>query len=257
MSKFLLRHGLRMRNKSWGVTRRTWLGSLTFEHVHQQQAFQTYLHALDLVDRRLDALERDLDAAAKDGPWAPLVARLRCLCGIDTLTALGLVAEIGTDWSRFKSAEQFMSYVGLVQSECSSGSRAARARSRRPVTLTSAGCSSRPRGISASAPASARHSLRANAAKTHSCSSAPGAPSSACTAAGAGWPRAASRTRRSSSRPPAARRVRLGDRDRPTTQEHLTTNHEPPSRAEAADAPTDTENPRRLYAALPASDPRS
>src|SRR3954453_1751828 len=34
MSKFLLRHGLGMPNKSWGVTRRRWLGSLTFEHVH-------------------------------------------------------------------------------------------------------------------------------------------------------------------------------------------------------------------------------
>jgi len=30
MSKFLPRHGLRMPNKSWGVTRRAWLGSLTF-----------------------------------------------------------------------------------------------------------------------------------------------------------------------------------------------------------------------------------
>ena len=33
------------------------------------------------------------------------------------------------------------------------------------------------------------------------------------------------------------------------------TNHQP-AWAEAADAPTDTENPRRLYAALPAGDPR-
>jgi transposase len=118
MSKFLLRHGLRMPNKSWGGTRRRWLGSLTFEHHHQQQAFQTYLHALDLVDRRVEQLERELDRAAQEGPWAGLVARLR---GIDTLTALGLVAEIGTDWSRFQTAEQFMSYVGLVPSEHSSG----------------------------------------------------------------------------------------------------------------------------------------
>jgi transposase len=78
MSKFLLRHGLRMPNKSWGATRRKWLGSLWFEYVHQQ-AFQTYLHALDLVDRRIEALERDLDAAAKNGAWVELVARLRCL----------------------------------------------------------------------------------------------------------------------------------------------------------------------------------
>jgi transposase len=44
----------------------------------------------------LEALEHDLDAAAQDGPWRELVARLRCLRGIDTLTALGLVAEIGS-----------------------------------------------------------------------------------------------------------------------------------------------------------------
>src|SRR5947208_15582640 len=59
MSKFLLRHGLRMPNKSWGVTRRRWLGSLSFEHVHQRQAFQNYLHILDLVDCRIEQLERD------------------------------------------------------------------------------------------------------------------------------------------------------------------------------------------------------
>jgi transposase len=121
MSKFLLRHGLRMPNRSWGVTRRRWLGSLSFEFVHQQQAFQTYLHALDLVDRRVEQLERELDRAAQQGPWRELLARLRCLRGVDTLTALGLVAEIGTDWSRFATAERFMSYVGLVPSERSSG----------------------------------------------------------------------------------------------------------------------------------------
>ena len=181
MSKFLLRHGLRMPNKSWGVTRRKWLGSLTFTYAHQQQAFQTYRHAFDLVDRRIEALEPQLDAAATNGPWRELVARLRCLRGVDTLTALGLVAEIGSDWSRFKTAEQFMSYVGLVPSECSSG------QSRRQGSITKAGNGHvrrlliEARGISANAPASARSSP-ASAAKTRSCSSAPGAPSNACTA---------------------------------------------------------------------------
>jgi len=121
MSKFLLRHALRMPNKSWGVSRRSWLGSLSFEHAHQQQAFQTYLHALDLVDRRIEHLEAELDRAALEGPWCELVARLRCLRGIDPLTALGVLAEIGLDWNRFKTAEQFMSFVGLVPSERSSG----------------------------------------------------------------------------------------------------------------------------------------
>ena len=49
-----------------------------------------------------------------------LVARLRCLRGIDTLSALALVAEIG-DFNRFRAAEEFMAFVGLVPSEHSSG----------------------------------------------------------------------------------------------------------------------------------------
>ena len=50
------------------------------------------------------------------------MARLRCLRGIDTLSALGLVTEIG-DFSRFRTAEEFMAFVGLVPSEHSSGER--------------------------------------------------------------------------------------------------------------------------------------
>jgi transposase len=48
------------------------------------------------------------------------VARLRCLRGIDTLTAVGLYSEIG-DFERFARAEQLMSYLGLVPAEHSSG----------------------------------------------------------------------------------------------------------------------------------------
>jgi transposase len=80
----------------------------------------TYLHALDLVDRRIEALERAIRDAAEHGPWRELVARLRCLRGVETLTALSLGAEIG-DFGRFRSAEEFMAFVGLVPSERSSG----------------------------------------------------------------------------------------------------------------------------------------
>ena len=48
------------------------------------------------------------------------VGRLRCLRGVDTLTAVGLCAEIG-DFERFARAEQLMSYVGLVPSESTTG----------------------------------------------------------------------------------------------------------------------------------------
>jgi transposase len=132
LSKFLLRHQRRAPFKSWGAGRRKWLGVQNFDQPAQQAAFGTYLQTLDLVDRRVEALDRQLAEVAEQGEWAALVARLRCLRGIDTLTALGLVAEIG-DFHRFESAEAFMSFVGLVPSERSSGEK------RRQGSITKAG----------------------------------------------------------------------------------------------------------------------
>jgi transposase len=120
LSKFCLRHGLLLPGTSWSVTRRRWLSEQRFAFVAEQLTFDTYLHAVDLVDRRIEALERAIRETAEQEPWRELVTRLRCLRGVDTLTALALVAEIG-DFARFASAEELMAFVGLVASEHSSG----------------------------------------------------------------------------------------------------------------------------------------
>lgn len=122
LSKFCLRHGRLLPGSSWGVARRTWLSAQHFSFPAQQLAFDSYLHALDLVDARIAALEQAIRESAEQGSWRELVARLRCLRGVDTLTALSLVTEIG-DFGRFASAEEFMAFVGLVPSEHSSGER--------------------------------------------------------------------------------------------------------------------------------------
>src|SRR5216683_934495 len=119
LSKFCLRHGRRLPTSSWTIVRRKWLSEQRFEFAAQQITFDTYVHAVDLVDARIEALERAIRETAEE-PWRALVARLRCLRGIDTLTALALVTEIG-DFDRFKTAEQLMAFVGLVPSEHSSG----------------------------------------------------------------------------------------------------------------------------------------
>jgi transposase len=95
LSKLLLRHGRRVPGKSWGVTRRRWLSEQRFPFPAQQLAFDHYLHALDLVDARIVALEQEIAALAEQGPWAQLVAKLRCLRGVESLTALGIAVEIG------------------------------------------------------------------------------------------------------------------------------------------------------------------
>ena len=81
---------------------------------------------------RRDALETSIAELVGDSPWADTVARLRCLRGIDTLSAVGLCAEVG-DFDRFDRAGQLMSYFGLVPvREQFRRARAARARSPRP-----------------------------------------------------------------------------------------------------------------------------
>jgi transposase len=122
LSKFCLRHGRLLPGLSWSVVRRKWLSEQRFEFAAEQITFETYLHAVDLVDARIEALERAIRETAEQAPWRELVARLRCLRGVDTLTALALVAEIG-DFSRFKCAEELMAFVGLVPAEHSSGEK--------------------------------------------------------------------------------------------------------------------------------------
>jgi transposase len=134
LGKFILRHDLRMPTTSWGVTRRSRLGRQAFELPGQQQAFDDYLFAVDQVHRRIENLEAELSRLAQDGSHQELIARLRCIRGIDTLTAIGLAAEVG-DFTRFATAEQFMGFVGLVPSERSSGE------SRRQGSITRAGSS--------------------------------------------------------------------------------------------------------------------
>src|SRR5437667_2631509 len=105
LSKFCLRHGRLLPTSSWAVVRRKWLSEQRFAFVAEQITFDAYLHTVDLVDARIGKLEQAIRETAEQGPWHELVSRLRCLRGIDTLTALALVAEIG-DFNRFDSAEE-------------------------------------------------------------------------------------------------------------------------------------------------------
>jgi transposase len=120
LSKFMLRHDRPLPGRSWGARRRSWLAAQRFPLAASQLTLDAYLEAVDLDDRRIEALEREIAEMAAQGPWAEVVARLRCLRGVDTLTALAIAVEIG-DFSRFATASASMAFVGLVPAERSSG----------------------------------------------------------------------------------------------------------------------------------------
>jgi transposase len=124
LSKFLLRLGfIYERGKSpWTKAHREWMLKLDLEHAPQRECFdQYYCHLLEL-ENRIERIEAMIGEVAGEEPYCRSVARLRCFKGIDTLTALALVCEVG-DFRRFPSAAAFMAYLGLVPSEYSSGGK--------------------------------------------------------------------------------------------------------------------------------------
>lgn len=123
---FLLRHAVRYAGKSaWTKTYYRWLGDLSFEQASCQVAFTEYVLAVQAADQRLQRVSEALIQAVRGWRFAPVVAALRALRGIDVVSAVGLVAEIG-DIARFDHPRKLMAYLGLVPCERSSGDRVRR-----------------------------------------------------------------------------------------------------------------------------------
>jgi transposase len=122
LSKLLLRHDVRFdgRGGAWTQRHRQWLAAVELGQRGAQVTLHDYVGAIDALLVRREGLEAAIAELIPDSPWAETVARLRCLRGIDTLSAVGLCAEVG-DWQRFARAGRVMSLLGLVPSEHSSG----------------------------------------------------------------------------------------------------------------------------------------
>jgi transposase len=124
LSKFLLRrHCIYRETKHhWGPRHWAWLEQVRFDDPMSQATFDIYLLAVQQLEERLARLDGQLAEYGGKDPYREPVAWLRCFRGIDTVTAVCLVAELH-DFRRFRSARELASYVGLVPSERSSGER--------------------------------------------------------------------------------------------------------------------------------------
>ena len=121
---FLLRQGRRFpgNSKGWSAKFDSWVRAQRFEDKAAQLAFDHYLQARGARTVQLAAIDSEIEAAVTAPPLAEPIAHLRCLRGIDTLSAATIAAEV-CDFRRFRDAPSFMAFTGLVPSEHSSGTR--------------------------------------------------------------------------------------------------------------------------------------
>jgi transposase len=121
LGAFLLRHGKVYRGKSrWTKAHWRWLEEVKFASPVQQIVLQEYIEAVREAQRREENLEKLMREALAGWSLQPVVEALMALRGVDLITAMTTLAELG-DITRFNSPRELMAYLGVVPSEHSSG----------------------------------------------------------------------------------------------------------------------------------------
>jgi transposase len=124
LNGFVLRHGHSWPRgkKRWTKTHFNWLESLKFPHEWQQVVLQEYIDAIKAATQRVRDMTSEMERVLPEWSLAPVVYSLVALRGIDKLSAMVVMAELG-DITRFTSPKQLMCFLGLVPGERSSGQR--------------------------------------------------------------------------------------------------------------------------------------
>jgi transposase len=134
LGKFLLRREIYYDRlgEPWGRKHRIWLASLRFSDQASRLTMADYMHAHDVPLARRDRIESELEQLASESIFAQTIARLRCLRGIGTLSAVGICAEVG-EFERFDHPDSLAAYLGIVPSGNTTGQQ------RRQGSITKAG----------------------------------------------------------------------------------------------------------------------
>ena len=128
LSKFLLRHGHAFsettpsgrRKGNWTAAHWAWIKSISFPEKADNDVLAYYIDATRQAMEDKARLERLVVAEASKPRWKRRIDSVRCLKGIDVMTAADIVFEAG-EFSRFKNARSFAAWIGLTPSEHSSG----------------------------------------------------------------------------------------------------------------------------------------
>jgi len=128
--KFLLRHGRVWRGEegrksknaptAWTTAHLDWIGKQKFDYPAQQFALQDMHKAVEDATARVAALDKQIAVHVEGWCGAPLAKALQAFRGVKLLTAVTVAAEV-FDMRRFESAGRFMSFLGIVPGERTTG----------------------------------------------------------------------------------------------------------------------------------------
>ncbi|MFN8612934.1 MAG: IS110 family transposase [Vulcanimicrobiota bacterium] len=118
--KMLDRKGRLYRGNAWTTKHRDWLASQEFHLEAERLAFHHLMGNLASQESRLEEVDKQILLISQQEPYREQVSTLRGFRGVDTLTAMVFITELG-DIRRFGSPRQLMSYLGLVPAIHQSG----------------------------------------------------------------------------------------------------------------------------------------
>ena len=119
----LLRYGHRYREgQAWTQRFWAWIKKIELEGVHSRFVLTEMIGELEHRIRQLERYDEQVELASQKPEYQPYLAALRTLRGINTLSAMTILAEMG-DLRRFATAPKLMAAVGVVPSEYSTGEK--------------------------------------------------------------------------------------------------------------------------------------
>ena len=143
---FLLRRDLRFEGKSaWTKAHFAWLAQLKFDAAAAQVTLTEYLLAVQAAIARVQRLDKALVDSIVGWRFESVVAALQALRGVAHVTAIGLVAEIGTCRALSTRASSWPTWAWCPRSIQAASAFAVAASPRRATRMRGA-CSPRPRG---------------------------------------------------------------------------------------------------------------
>lgn len=102
-----------------------WIKTVQFSEKWMQEAFNEYLAEVYSLKAKIELMDMKIREIAELEIIKDKVDKLVCFSGIDVTTAVETVVEIH-DFTRFATAAQFVSYLGLCPGEDSSCGRSKR-----------------------------------------------------------------------------------------------------------------------------------